>query len=430
MFMAVTPTFTAGPGQFSQQIENIIKSHSLRGCESLGRLLQYLAKQALDHPDAPLKEYQIATEVYGRPENFDPQSDSTVRVQASRLRVKLSEYYAGEGAADPILVKIPKGSYHLVFESRPVAPPSQPQSVPTTQTLPSAEPPPRSVVVETVSRMGIAVILLSAGLMTSLLVLGTVLWNRKSPDSTTVVPNVPRASASLAAFWRPFTSGVEEPWVIFSNAAFVGRPETGMRYYNSRQDGKSVVYDHYTGVGEVLAIHALDDAFGTLGRRILVKRGSLFTLDDVKNNNLIFVGSPSENLSLLDIAGMQEFVFQRVASGPRQGDLSIINKHPKSGEASSYLASPSDAPLTEDYSVVGLVPGIESGRYVMILAGTTTFGTQGAVEFVCRQESVEQLLHEIPGSGGGPTKPFEALVRVKIARGVPVETELVSVRAR
>ena len=118
------------------------------------------------------------------------------------------------------------------------------------------------------------------------------------------------------------------------------------------------MYDHYTGVGEVLAIHALDEAFGTLGRRILVKRGSLFTLDDVKNNNLIFVGSPSENLSLLDIPNMQEFVFQRVASGPRQGDLSIVNKHPKAGEASSYLASPSSVPLTEDYSVVGLVPGI------------------------------------------------------------------------
>ncbi len=113
--------------------------------------------------------------------------------------------------------------------------------------------------------------------------------------------------------WKPFTSSVEEPWVIYSNAAFVGRPETGMRYYNSREDSKSRVYDHYTGVGEVLAIHALDDAFGTLGRRILVKRGSLFTLDDMKNNNLIFVGSPSENLSLLDIPGTQDFVFQRVA---------------------------------------------------------------------------------------------------------------------
>jgi hypothetical protein len=66
----------------------------------------------------------------------------------------------------------------------------------------------------------------------------------------------------------------------------------------------------------------------------------------------------------------------------------------------------------------------------MILAGTTTFGTQGAVEFVCRQESVEKLMHEIPGSSAGAIKPFEALVRVKIARGVPVGTELVAVRAR
>lgn len=218
--------------------------------------------------------------------------------------------------------------------------------------------------------------------------------------------------------------------MIFSNAAFIGRPETGMRYYNSRQDSKTAVYDHYTGVGEVLAIHALDDAFGTLGRKIRVKRGSLFTLDDVKNNNLIFVGSPSENLSLLDIPNTQEFVSQRVASGPRQGDLSIVSKHPKPGEASAYLTSPSNVPLTEDYSVVGLVPGLGSGQYVMILAGTTTFGTQGAVEFVCRQDSLEKFLHALPDSGAGPIKPFEALVRVKVARGVPVGTELVAVRAR
>jgi hypothetical protein len=423
MFMAVTPSFIAGPEQFYQQIDDIIKSHSLRGCESLCRLLQYLAKQSLDHPHSPLKEYQIATEVFGRPADFDPQSDSTVRVQASRLRTKLAEYYAGEGAADPILVKIPKGSYHLVFEAKLVESPPQ--------TEPSAEPVPRSVVVETVPvRMRTALILLLACLAMSLLAVGILLWNRKLPEPATAVPSTSRAAASaLAAFWRPFTSGVEEPWVIFSNAAFVGRPETGMRYYTQR-DAKSTVYDHYTGVGEVLAVHALDDAFSTLGRRILVKRGSLFTLDDVRSNNLIFVGSPSENLSLRDIPGTQEFVFRRVASGPRQGDLSIVIEHPKPGEASTYLASPSNAPLTEDYGVIGLVPAIGSGHYVMILAGSTTFGTQGVVEFVCRQESVEKLLHEIPGSSSGPIRPFEALVRVKIARGVPVETELVSVRVR
>lgn len=420
--MSVTRTLAAAPDQLFQQIDNIIKSHSLRGSESLCKLLQYLAKQSLEHPDAPLKEYQIATEVYGRPADFDPQSDSTIRVQAGRLRMKLAEYYASEGASDPIVVKIPKGSYHLTFEPR------QPDLPPPVAPRPET---PRPTVVEIVPiGWRVAVVLLLTGLVVSLIVLGSLLWNRKPAESAPAATSAPHAVGPLATFWRPFTSGTEEPWVIYSNAAFVGRPETGMRYYNSRQDSKSAVYDHYTGVGEVLAIHALDDAFDTLGRRILVKRGSLFTLDDVKNNNLIFVGSPSENLSLQDIPNMQEFVFQRVASGPRQGDLSIVNRHPKPGEESAYLASPSDAPLTEDYSVIGLVPGMGASRYVMILAGTTTFGTQGAVEFVCRQESLEKLLHEIPGAGTGSIRPFEALVRVKIARGVPVGSELVAVRAR
>src|SRR5580704_17649976 len=118
--MSVTRTLAAAPEQRFQQIDNIIKSHSLRGSESLRKLLQYLAKQALEHPDAPLKEYQIATEVYGRSADFDPQSDSTIRVQAGRLRMKLAEYYASEGAADLLVVKIPKGSYHLTFEARAV----------------------------------------------------------------------------------------------------------------------------------------------------------------------------------------------------------------------------------------------------------------------------------------------------------------------
>ena len=424
--MAVTHTFAAGPEQFFQQIDNIIKSHSLRGSESLCKLLQYLAKQSLYHPEAPLKEYQIATEVYGRPADFDPQSDSTIRVQAGRLRLKLAEYYAGEGVADPFLVKIPKGSYHLIFEARPVESTLQRQGRSPREALSS----PRVVVASVPAGWRVAVISLLAGLTISLIVLGSLLWDRKMPEPAMAAPSAPRATGSLASFWRPFTSGAEEPWVIFSNAAFVGRPETGMRYYNSSQDSKSAVYDHYTGVGEVLAIHALDDAFGTLGRRIRVKRGSLFTLDDVRNNNLIFIGSPSENLSLLDIPGTQDFVFQRVASGPRQGDLAIVSKHPKPGEATSYLASPSNVTLTEDYSWVGLVPGIGSGRYVMILAVTTTFGTQGAVEFVCRPESVGKLLHAIPDSGTGSIKPFEALIRVKIARGVPVGTDLVAVRPR
>ena len=85
-------------------------SHSLHGSESLCKLLRYLAKQAIEHPGVQVKEYQIATEVLGRQKDFDPQLDSMVRVQAGRLRAKLTEYYSTEGASDPYVVELPKGS--------------------------------------------------------------------------------------------------------------------------------------------------------------------------------------------------------------------------------------------------------------------------------------------------------------------------------
>ena len=116
--MAVTHTFAAGREQCFQQIEKLINSHSLRGSESLCKLLRYLAEHSLDHPGVALKEYQIATEVLGRSATFDPQIDSTVRVQAGRLRIKLAEYYASEGPEDPVLVELPKGTYLLSFHHR------------------------------------------------------------------------------------------------------------------------------------------------------------------------------------------------------------------------------------------------------------------------------------------------------------------------
>jgi hypothetical protein len=66
----------------------------------------------------------------------------------------------------------------------------------------------------------------------------------------------------------------------------------------------------------------------------------------------------------------------------------------------------------------------------MILAGNSTFGTQAAVEFVCREDSVKELLQRLQVSKPGELKPFEALLHVKIAHGVPVMTDLVSVRNR
>jgi hypothetical protein len=203
-----------------------------------------------------------------------------------------------------------------------------------------------------------------------------------------------------------------------------------MRYFNPASDSRSFILDHYTGVGEVLAIHQLDSVFSLLNRPIGVKRGALFSLDDAKNSDLIFVGSPSENLTLLDIPGTQEFVFQRLESGPRKGDLAVLNVHPLQGEPKVFLATPANQPTIEDYAVVSLLPGLDPSRSILILAGNSTFGTQAAVEYVCREASLKELLQRLKVSKPGELKPFEALLHVKIAHGVPVTTDLVTVRNR
>jgi hypothetical protein len=418
--MAVTGSQKAERSLHLSQIEKIENSHTLHSSESLRKLFRYLADHSLEHPTAPLKEYQIATEVFGRPADFDPQFDSAIRVQASRLRQKLVEYYAFEGAEDPLLVEMPKGAYLLAFHSRtpePIKPSAQQPDERTAQDAAAGR---------AWSRWVIATLCLSLLLIAAVALIASMAADRKKAVPAESAQRVP---AVFATFWKPFMSGPDEPWVIFSNGAFVGRPETGMRYYNAARDlHPGVILDHYTGVGEVLAVHDLDHVFDLLHREIRVKRGSLFSLDDAKNNDLIFVGSPAENLTLRDIPGTRQFVFQRLTSGERKGDLAIANMHPQPGETPYFLGSPATSPLTEDYSVIALVRGMDPARSELILAGTTTIGTQAAVEFVCDESSLSQLLQRLKVTSSSGLKPFEAVLRVKVTRGVPVETSIVAVR--
>ncbi len=418
MLQPLTHPFMSPEEAFAQQIDKLVSSDVLHGSESLCRLLRYLAKHALKEPGVRLKEYQIATEVFGRPADFDPQSDSMIRVQAGRLRAKLADYYATAGATDRILVELPKGSYQLQFHQRTSHKSNGHSAKSTTATEPASS--------SASEKWKIATVVLVILLLTTTAVVVTLALRQRSASASLAA--LEPAPAEFQTLWRPFISGSQEPWVIFSNAAFIGRPETGMRYYDSSRDPGGPVWDHYTGVGEVLAVHDLDEVFTRLHRQLRVKRGSLFSLDDVRNNDLIFLGSPSENLTLDEIPTTHEFVFQRMSDGPRKGDLAIKNVHPRQGEAANVLASPYGSPMTEDYAVVALMPGLDPTRSVMIFAGTTTFGTQGAVEYVCRRHSLRNLLSQLPVSKTGDLKPFEALLHVKVAHGVPVTADLVAVR--
>jgi len=410
--------------QLQAEIEKLVASHALHGSESLCKLLRYLGRQALERPGVAVKEYQIATEVFGRQADFDPQLDSMVRVQAGRLRTKLAEYYNTEGATDRILVELPKGSYAVAFHERANAAGVHGNgSAAGTWANDSVESS------SAAAKRRFLLPVMSFALVAALAMIGWLLWTQRESDvSAANAAGAISAPAPIRIFWKGFVRGPEEPWVIFSNAAFVGRPNTGMRYYDAAKDAKSPILDHYTGVGEVLAVHSLDIVFGQLHQAVRVKRGSLFSLDDAKNNDLIFMGSPSENLTLLEIPSTTQFVFKKVTTGPQEGNVEIVNVHPVKGEADKYVLGPSNTSLAEDYAVVALVKGINPEHWELILAGTTTIGTQAAVEYVTRENYLDELLKRMNVTQPSELKPFEAVIHVKVARGVPVESSLVALR--
>jgi tetratricopeptide (TPR) repeat protein len=79
------------------------------------RLLEFTIDAALAGRGDEIKESTIGSEVYDRGTDFDPRADGIVRVEATRLRLKLAEYYQSAGQTDPIRIDYPKGSYVPTF---------------------------------------------------------------------------------------------------------------------------------------------------------------------------------------------------------------------------------------------------------------------------------------------------------------------------
>jgi serine/threonine-protein kinase len=100
-----------------RELERIVASRAFQGTGRSGALLRFLLERTLAGQAEQLKEFTVGAEALGRGDSFDPRTDAIVRVEISRLRSRLSHYYATEGVANPVRIGIPKGSYAPVVES-------------------------------------------------------------------------------------------------------------------------------------------------------------------------------------------------------------------------------------------------------------------------------------------------------------------------
>ncbi len=111
MVAAKKPT----PKAIRLQLDRILRSADFRGSDKQRKFLSFVVEETLEGRASQLKGYTVAVSVYGRKEDFDPQVDPIVRVEAGRLRRALEHYYLTTGVNDPVRIEIPKGGYVPTF---------------------------------------------------------------------------------------------------------------------------------------------------------------------------------------------------------------------------------------------------------------------------------------------------------------------------
>ena len=148
--------------------------------------------------------------MFGRGPQFDPRTDSSVRVNVARLRSKLIEYYATEGKDDPLRIEIPKGSYITVFHRHEEAPrPAGAAAGGDAHPAGSARRP-----------SGLRQLTAFSATLAAGFALGAALtaWL----GGGTRASSGGMADPGLQRFWDPFVEAPEQTIVVFSSARFVG----------------------------------------------------------------------------------------------------------------------------------------------------------------------------------------------------------------
>lgn len=102
------------------QLDRVLSSSEFVNSARLCRFLRLAVDRTLAGAPGDLKEYSIGRDAFERGEAFDPRTDSIVRVEAQRLRRKLTKYYEVSGDRDRVLISVPSGSYVPAFEWRPI----------------------------------------------------------------------------------------------------------------------------------------------------------------------------------------------------------------------------------------------------------------------------------------------------------------------
>lgn len=415
------------------QVERILHSEELRTSDVLRQILKFLLEKTLSGEADQLKEYTVAIEGLGKSVNYDPQHNSAVRIQVSRLRQKLAEYYRGTGKDDPVIVEIPKGRFKLAYETR------QASSMPEIRAIDHARTPEDLQGLLAANFSGLTDHPLRLGLVLGCVMLAFFLGRWSTGSSKALAP---KWTPDYQAVWGPFVDSdrpllisIEDPLFVemrsYPGAFFRDRTlnswqevlnsPTIARLRNIFKQNDIEPSRYYTTFGEANAAFLIGNLLGPHTRAVSFERSSEVSLQQLSDDNLIFVGVQNlffdEKLNALPIS-MQ---LAPILNGVR-------NVHPLAGEPNLFNDSYSTAPTQEGfvYALITRLPGPRGNGTVESFTSNCSAGYLGAVQWLMDPVSTRFLTSQMkdPTTGKLP-RYFQVLLKVKFKDEVPTEATYV-----
>lgn len=395
--------------QLREELERVLRSQTFSRSSLLRNFLAYICGKVIAGEAQELKEYVIGVDVFHRPRDYSPATDSCVRSRASELRQKLEEYYSREASGAAWRIVLPKGSY-------------VPQLVKGEEWVRDASRPSEAI---PLARFRMPLI----AFLAAVLVCGAlaVLWRYSGRGSE-------RAPALVLEAWGPLAGREAHVLVVVASGLhLVVRPhpfnETPSRpaqpvppevyemlkqfrrapsspelYF--RPNDSLVQINVLSGV--VAAANTLQSLNSTF--QILPERAA--PLPALRGRNVILFGDPTYSNA---VAQELKRAYWIPEYDPRKKEMVIRDRRePASAQPVFARTQRSAAEPASVYGLITVLPseGAAGGKRTIVVTGVSSVGIHGAMEFFSSRQNLAQLQARFRAGGyNGFPSSYQVAVR-------------------
>jgi hypothetical protein len=400
-------------------VQRVAASATLEKSKRLQGFLLFVGERALSDPGRPVTEHEIRREVFGRSTDVDAMADTVVRVHASHLRRRLDQYFAIEGAAETLVIEVPRGSYTPVFHERPAAA--------------------AAVAAPALRRPAWPLAVLAAVLAAACTVLAVdaYRWRTHAENNTPAAVLGP----SVDKLWRQ-VFGDAPVYVVLGDAnlslfqdtlkyqltlpeyqrqAFVRIAEERLPAAEVPISWRLMNRDN-TSISDATLAHRVARVCALQRRAADVVLARRADPGQIQGHNVILSG-PRRSNPWVELYEERLNFQSRFEEGKRRAWLQ--NRVPLPGEAAEYPVEWNKV----GYGRVAYLPSVQAGASVLLLSGIDMSSTDACSDFVTSETRVRELFERLGVTEGGRIPYFEVLLRTTLLLGTTSRYEIVAHRA-